>query len=109
LQVQLCKCAQFALGETCLQNVAPKSVTGVSVVAELAFFSLGNVLFDDVPNCQSVHLDACNRVSAAPRDDLSSFRRGLMEREAMHAISVDEIIGASENFLSVARNYSPPD
>jgi len=55
------------------------------------------------------NLDTCNGVSAALRHDLSSFGRGLMERKAMRAVSVDEIIGTSENFLTVARAYSPPD
>jgi len=73
------------------------------------FFPFRNVLFDNLSDCQPVCLDTCNGVSAALPDDLSSFRRGLMERKAMRAISVDEIIGTSENFLTVARAYSPPD
>src|SRR5215208_1365070 len=60
-------------------------------------------------NRVQANLDTCNGVSAALRHDLSSFGRGLMERKAMRAVSVDEIIGTSENFLPVARAYSPPD
>src|SRR5437660_9758388 len=56
-----------------------------------------------------VCLDPCNRVSAVPRDDLSSFGRGLVKRKTMHAISIDKVIGASDNFLTIARGCSPPD
>ena len=109
MQIRFCKCSQFARGETGLQNVAGQPVTGVAIVAKLALFSLCYVLLDDVPDGQMVCLDTCNRVSAAPRDDLSSFGRGLVKRKTMHVISVDEVIGACDNFLTIARSCSPPD